>query len=226
MEYSIIIHPVTRNISAVQKLLLKVLGPGQEKKAKVLTKKGGIVLENLNKKAADNFANQLRELGAQVEIVEMKETDSGDANPSFEVRFIDAGKNEAKVIKVIRELTKFSLKEAKSIVDRLGVVVENISKKEGEKVKAKLEAAGARAHIEEMPSPEPEPDEPELDFEDCNTVYGNLTDKNGQHLAKFSINICDATIQKWLSLVDRFTDKETSDFMSHKRKAKKKHTNY
>lgn len=89
------------------------------------------------------------EVGAKAKVVRMK---SENSNERFLIRLLSAGENEAKVIKVIRDLTKLSLKEAREIVNKLGVVTENLSKKEAENISKKLEAAGAKVRIEEMPS--------------------------------------------------------------------------
>jgi large subunit ribosomal protein L7/L12 len=58
-----------------------------------------------------------------------------------------AGEKKINVIKEIREITQLGLKEAKDLVDSADaagkVVKESVSKEEADKLKAKLEAAGA-----------------------------------------------------------------------------------
>ena len=52
------------------------------------------------------------------------------------------------MIKVVRELTNLSLKEAKDLVDGAPKVVKaGVAKAEAEEIKSKLEAAGAAAEI-------------------------------------------------------------------------------
>lgn len=58
-----------------------------------------------------------------------------------------AGSAKIAVIKVVRELTGLGLKEAKDIVDAGGTVKENVERKEGEKMKAALEEAGASVEL-------------------------------------------------------------------------------
>ena len=58
-----------------------------------------------------------------------------------------AGSAKIAVIKVVRELTGLGLKEAKDIVDAGGTVKENVDRKEGEKMKASLEEAGASVEL-------------------------------------------------------------------------------
>lgn len=108
------------------------------------------------------------------------------------------------MIKVVRELTGLGLKEAKLIVDKLGIVVENLSKNRAESIGRLLEAAGARVRIEEMSIPEPEPDPGAEDFK---TIYANFTDESGKTLVKFNIDLYEENIQEWLLLFDRFKDR-------------------
>lgn len=206
MNYQVNIAPVKSHEAVVLKFLLKFLGHDQKDKMEILIQHGGTVVQNLNKQTATSVANQLRKLGVLVDVTTMI---SKEPNELFLVRLLSAGKYEVNVIKVIHDLTKLSLKEAKEIVDRLGVVAENLNKKEAESIRKMLEAVGAKVRIKEMSSSEPQiDDEPQPDIDDCNTIYGNLTDKNGQSLAKFNITINDSTIEKWLSLVDAFKEKE------------------
>ena len=67
-----------------------------------------------------------------------------DEGPStVNVKLKEVGPNKIAVIKVVRELTGLGLKEAKDLVDSLGVVKENVSTDEANALKAKLEEAGA-----------------------------------------------------------------------------------
>ena len=60
----------------------------------------------------------------------------------------DAGAQKIQVIKVVRELTKLGLKEAKDLVDAAPTkVLEKVSKEDGEKAKKSLEDAGARVEM-------------------------------------------------------------------------------
>jgi len=67
---------------------------------------------------------------------------------SFNVVLSSAGDKKIQVIKVVRELTNLGLKEAKDLVDGAPKPVkEGVSKEEAEKIKAKLEEAGATVEI-------------------------------------------------------------------------------
>lgn len=66
----------------------------------------------------------------------------------FDVILADAGDKKINVIKVVREITKLGLKEAKDLVDTAPKpIVEKVSKEEAESVKKKLEEAGARVEV-------------------------------------------------------------------------------
>ncbi len=64
----------------------------------------------------------------------------------FDVMLTEAGAQKIGVIKVVRELTKLGLKEAKDVVDAApSKVLEKVSKDDGNKAVAALVAAGATA---------------------------------------------------------------------------------
>ncbi len=66
----------------------------------------------------------------------------------FDVVLTAAGQKKIGVIKVVRELTGLSLKDAKDLVDNAPKPVkEGVSKEEAESVKEKLEEAGASVEL-------------------------------------------------------------------------------
>jgi large subunit ribosomal protein L7/L12 len=66
----------------------------------------------------------------------------------FTVVLEAAGEQKIQVIKAVRELTGLGLKEAKDMVDGApSNVKENIEKDEADKIKAKLEDAGAKVSL-------------------------------------------------------------------------------
>ncbi len=66
----------------------------------------------------------------------------------FDVILTSAGDKKINVIKVVREITKLGLKEAKDLVDSAPkMVVEKVGKEEAESVKHKLEEAGATIEL-------------------------------------------------------------------------------
>ncbi len=66
----------------------------------------------------------------------------------FDVILANAGDKKINVIKVVREITKLGLKEAKDLVDGAPKMVsEKVSKEEADSVKKKLEEAGATVEV-------------------------------------------------------------------------------
>ena len=66
----------------------------------------------------------------------------------FTAILAEIGPNKIPVIKVVRELTGLGLKEAKDLVDATPKAVkEGVTKEEAEKIKAALEAQGAKVEI-------------------------------------------------------------------------------
>lgn len=66
----------------------------------------------------------------------------------FDVVLNSAGEKKINVIKIVREITKLGLKEAKDLVDSAPkMVVEKVSKEEAESVQKKLEEVGASVEV-------------------------------------------------------------------------------
>src|SRR5918999_863143 len=66
----------------------------------------------------------------------------------FTVQLLEAGANKVQVIKAVREITGLGLKEAKDLVDGAPKAVkEGMPKADAEKLKAKLEAEGAKVEL-------------------------------------------------------------------------------
>lgn len=67
---------------------------------------------------------------------------------AFNVVLTAAGDKKINVIKVVREITGLGLKEAKELVDTAPKAVkEGLSKEDAEKLKAQLEAEGAKVEL-------------------------------------------------------------------------------
>ena len=73
---------------------------------------------------------------------------AAEEKDSFNVELTATGENKIGVIKAVRELTQLGLKEAKDIVDAAPKMVkEGVAKADAEKMKATLEAAGAKVTL-------------------------------------------------------------------------------
>ncbi len=73
---------------------------------------------------------------------------AAEEKTEFDVILADAGASKLGVIKVVRELTGLGLKDAKDLVEAAPKALkEGVSKEEADKIKADLEAAGAKVEI-------------------------------------------------------------------------------
>ena len=73
---------------------------------------------------------------------------AAEEQTEFTVVLKEAGANKINVIKAVREVnSSLGLKEAKDLVENLGVVKEGISKDEAATIKKKFEDAGAKVEI-------------------------------------------------------------------------------
>ncbi len=71
-----------------------------------------------------------------------------EAPTQFDVVLLDCGAKKINVIKVVRAATQLGLKEAKDMVDSAPKAIkEAISKEDADKLKAELEAAGAKVEL-------------------------------------------------------------------------------
>lgn len=71
-----------------------------------------------------------------------------DEASTVDVILASAGANKINVLKEVRTITGLGLKEAKDLVDAAPKAIkEGVEKKEGEEIKAKLEAAGATVEL-------------------------------------------------------------------------------
>jgi large subunit ribosomal protein L7/L12 len=66
----------------------------------------------------------------------------------FNIVLKDAGAKKIDVIKVVRAFTGLGLVEAKSAVEKGGVLKENVAKEEADKIVNDLKAAGATVVLE------------------------------------------------------------------------------
>lgn len=87
--------------------------------------------------AAAPMAMGMMPMGAAAEEEEEEE------QTEFNVVLKEIGPKKINVIKEVRALTSLGLKEAKAVVDELGIVMEGVGKEAAQDAKAKLEAAGA-----------------------------------------------------------------------------------
>jgi large subunit ribosomal protein L7/L12 len=74
--------------------------------------------------------------------------EAAEEKTEFDVILTSAGDKKIQAIKVVRQITKLGLKEAKDLVDNCPKpLAEGISKEEAEKMKAQVEESGASVEI-------------------------------------------------------------------------------
>ncbi len=73
---------------------------------------------------------------------------AAEEKSEFNIVLKDAGAKKIDVIKVVRGFSGLGLVEAKALVEKGGVLKENVAKEEAEKIIADLKAAGATAALE------------------------------------------------------------------------------
>ena len=73
---------------------------------------------------------------------------AAEEKTEFDVVLAEIGPNKINVIKEVRAVTSLGLKEAKDLVEAAPKAVkEGVAKEEGEEIKSKLKAAGAKVEL-------------------------------------------------------------------------------
>ena len=73
---------------------------------------------------------------------------AAEEKSEFDVVLTDAGANKVAVIKAVKEITGLGLVEAKTLVESAPMAVkEGVAKEDAEKMKATIEAAGAKVEL-------------------------------------------------------------------------------
>ena len=73
---------------------------------------------------------------------------AAEEKTEFNVVLKEVGAEKVKVIKAVKDITGAGLIEAKGLVEKCGVIKENVAKEEAEKMVETLKAAGATAVLE------------------------------------------------------------------------------
>ena len=90
----------------------------------------------------------IKDIQPMMQPVSMQEELKEEEKTEFDVILVSTGKRRIVVLKIIRELTGISLKEAKDAIDNVpNTIKEHISKAEAEAAKYKLIEAGATVEL-------------------------------------------------------------------------------
>lgn len=197
--FKVIIQPVrSGDIDSIKTIVMRILGPDSNNKVEDLIENGGTIFEELNEEAASHLATQLREAGAEVEVIPMK-NDQGKKQQLFRVRLISYGEKKIHVIKEIRKVTGLGLKESKELVENLGIVQDGVSHKAALKMKAMLEDAGATVTLEPIG---------ESTKSDEFVVYGKVKLPNGEPAGGVLIRAFDRDLRSKELLGEATTQKD------------------
>jgi ribosomal protein L7/L12 len=163
-RYNVILKEVGPNaqfvVSYIMLLGINQLKSLRSEEAEALVKKGhGLIMENVSEDAAIDAKTKLERVGAIVQITPpLPLTVDKPATPAYaddeiqteyNVILKAVGPNKIEVMKAIRTVTNFDLKEAKAIVENTpAIVIEQVGMYAALDAKKHLEAAGATVYIQ------------------------------------------------------------------------------
>ena len=105
-------------------------------------------LNNLVKALEDHYGVSAAAAAMPVAAAAAPAAAAVEEKTEFDVVLTDTGSNKINVIKAVREVTSLGLKEAKDLVEGAPKPVkEGVPKADAEKLKAKLEAEGAKVEL-------------------------------------------------------------------------------
>ncbi|MBK9063308.1 MAG: 50S ribosomal protein L7/L12 [Acidobacteria bacterium] len=105
-------------------------------------------LNNLVKALEEKFGVSAAMMAAPAAAAAAPAAAAAEEQTEFTVALKEAGSNKINVIKVVREVNaSLGLKEAKDLVENLGVIKEGVSKDEAASIKKKFEDAGAKVEV-------------------------------------------------------------------------------
>jgi large subunit ribosomal protein L7/L12 len=105
-------------------------------------------LNNLVKALEDKFGVSAAMMAAPAAAAPAAAAAVVEEQTEFTVTLKEAGSNKINVIKAVREVnSSLGLKEAKDLVENLGVLKESVSKDEAAAIKKKFEEIGAKVEV-------------------------------------------------------------------------------
>ena len=113
--------------------------------AKDLAEQGGTVKVTTDPSEADEIKGQLEGTGARVEVVE--EGTGGRSERRFRVQLITVGEDPSATAEAISRLTGMDSAAAQDVVDRLGVVDEDLEREAAERMAGELALVGAQVML-------------------------------------------------------------------------------
>jgi large subunit ribosomal protein L7/L12 len=105
-------------------------------------------LNNLVKALEEKFGVSAAMMAAPAAAAPAAAAAAVEEQTEFTVTLKEAGSNKINVIKAVREVnSSLGLKEAKDLVENLGVLKESVSKDEAAAIKKKFEEIGAKVEV-------------------------------------------------------------------------------
>ena len=105
-------------------------------------------LNNLVKALEEKFGVSAAMMAAPAAAAPAAAAAPVEEQTEFTVTLKDAGSNKINVIKAVREVnSSLGLKEAKDLVENLGILKESVSKDEAAAIKKKFEEIGAKVEV-------------------------------------------------------------------------------
>ena len=140
----------------VVKVVKTLTGYGLKESKDLVDAAPCVIKASISKEEAEAIKAQLVEAGATVKVtihgapidVLAPQPAPAPAVNDYEVALLDAGAGKLNVVKVVKTLTGYGLKESKDLVDAAPCAVKaGISREEAEAIKAQLVEAGATVEI-------------------------------------------------------------------------------
>ena len=107
-----------------------------------------IELNSLVKAIEEEFGVSAAAVVAAGPVAGAEAAPAAEEKTEFNVVLKEVGAEKVKVIKAVKDITGAGLIEAKGLVEKCGVIKENVAKEEAEKMVETLKAAGATAVLE------------------------------------------------------------------------------
>lgn len=107
-----------------------------------------IELNSLVKAIEEEFGVSAAAVVAAGPVAGAEAAPAAEEKTEFNVVLKEIGAEKVKVIKAVKDITGAGLIEAKGLVEKCGVIKENVAKEEAEKMVETLKAAGATAVLE------------------------------------------------------------------------------
>ncbi len=149
VTYDVMLSAVGSSKLNVIKVIREVTGMGLKDAKALVEACPQYVKTDVQKSEADSISQRLRNVGASVEVISDAEAPADDGT-HHQVTLIQCGSTKLAVIKIIKEATGLSLKEAKALAETEHAVIKSgLDRNSAESLAAELRDAGAEVTVTE-----------------------------------------------------------------------------